>query len=222
MNTKHGVIFDMDGVIFDTERLWEKAFESANEEYGLNLSEEYRQSTCGKNEVVIREELLSLCPDLDVNKYRDSLVQSVKALIDSGSFEIKPGFAAFIEFLHINGFKTGLATSSNKERANKLFSLKGLKIEKLFDTAVFGDDIGNRSKPDPYIFELACSGIGLLPENCFIIEDSINGIEAAYRGGFSPIMLVDLIEPNDYCRAHAFAITKDFAEVERIMRRILC
>ena len=52
-----GVIFDMDGVIFDTECLWKNAFEAANQKYGLNLTEKYRQSTCGKSEQLIREEL---------------------------------------------------------------------------------------------------------------------------------------------------------------------
>ena len=217
MEHKAGIIFDMDGVIFDTERLWKIAFEIANQKFGLDLTEEYRISTCGKNEKVIREELIQMYPDLDVAGYRTMMLNEVQTRIENGSFSIKPGFESLIGFLKENGFSIALATSSHKTRAEKLFELKDLRIDELFDATVFGDDVGTRSKPDPYIFQLAAQRISCSPESCYVIEDSINGIEAADKGGFKPIMCVDMIPPDDYCKSHTVAIVNELSEIKRVL-----
>lgn len=203
MEKIHGVIFDMDGVIFDTERLWKDAFESANIKFGLNLTEEYRQSTCGKSEEVIRAELNQMYSTLDTVDYREFMLNEVRTNIDNGSFEIKPGFEELISYLKSNEYKIALATSSHKDRAEKLFYIKHLNINEVFDSMVFAEDIGKRSKPDPYIFTTAAQRIGLLPSECYVIEDSINGIEASFKGGFNSIMVVDLIPPNEFCLSNS-------------------
>ena len=211
---KKGVIFDMDGVIFDTEVLWKNAFERANEFFGLQLTEEYRQSTCGKNEVMIREELKNSYPFLAVDEYRESMLKDVKEHIDSGEFEIKSNFINLINFLKENNICIALATSSLRQRAEKLFLLKGLSIKEIFDAYIFGDDVGKRAKPDPYIFLTTAERMNCKPENCFVLEDSINGIEAAVRGGFKPIMVRDLIEPNEFCIKNSKAIINDLIEAK--------
>ena len=221
MNNKSGFIFDMDGVIFDTERLWKDAFERANKKFSLPLSEEYRQSICGKTEIAIREELRQLFPDVDADEYREYTLNYVCKCIDNGDFEIKEGFIETIGFLKERGFKTALATSSHKERAFKLFSLKGLEISRFFDAMVFSEDIGSRSKPDPYIFLSAAKAIDIPPEHCFVVEDSINGVEAAHRGGFMPIMAVDLIKPDSYCLEHTYAIINGLSELRSIAGELL-
>lgn len=214
MKQKIGVIFDMDGVIFDTERLWKNAFEKANIKYGLELDERYRQSTCGKSEVMIREELKNNYPSLAVDEYREFMLHDVTESIATGSFDVKNHFVELISYLKSNHIAIALATSSHKERAEKLFELKGLSISGIFDAAVFSEDVGRRSKPDPYIFLKAAERISINPENCYVLEDSVNGIEAAARGGFLPIMVVDLIEPNDYCESNTQAIIRDLIEIK--------
>ena len=213
-----GVIFDMDGVIFDTESIWKKAFEFANVNYNLNLSEEYRQSTCGKNEIVIRDELRREYPSLDVDAYRQCMLDYVRKTIETGEFAVKSGFVEVVRSIRSEGILTAIATSSHRERAEKLFELKGIDIDNVFDAKVFSEDVGKRAKPDPYIFLLAAERLGASPKNCFVIEDSINGIVAAYDGGFSPIMLVDLIDPDDYCRIHAKAIIHELNEIPTIVK----
>lgn len=212
-----GVIFDMDGVIFDTECLWKNAFEAANQKYGLNLTEKYRQSTCGKSEQLIREELSLMNPGLDVSGYREYMLNEVKKNISDGSFDIKKGFPELISFLKNSGYKIALATSSHKDRAEMLFSLKNLKMHDIFDAMVFAEDIGSHSKPDPLIFLTAAQRIGHKPQSCCVLEDSINGIEAAVKGNFMPIMVIDLIQPDDFCRENS-RIANDLTEVESFLR----
>ncbi len=202
------VIFDMDGVIFDTERLWQKAFIYANEKFGLNLTEEYRQSTCGKSEDMIRKELSETFPNLDVATYRNGMLSFVKESVENGNFNVNDGFSEVVNALKASGYKIALATSSRKERAKKMFQVKNLREEEIFDAEVFGEEVGEKSKPDPYIFLLAAEKLGLSPENCCVIEDSINGIQGATAGGFLPIMAVDLIDPDDFCKDNAKIIYK--------------
>ena len=202
------IIFDMDGVIFDTESLWRRVFLDANRVFDVPLTEEYRQSICGKNEAVIRQELKEMLPDMDSEGYRNFIVNGVKTAIANGNFEVKAGFDAFIHTMKQKGYQTALATASDRKRAENMFRIKGYDIETLFDARIFGDEAGERSKPDPYLFMLAAEKLGLNPESCLVLEDSINGIVAAQRGGFVPVMVLDLIPPDEFCRTHCRLIAE--------------
>ena len=214
------VIFDMDGVIFNTEEIWRDGYNIANKIFGIGLDENYRKTICGKSEEQIREELYSKYPDKDVDAYSEYVAKYVNLKIETGEYLIKPGFIELISFLKENGFKTTLATSSTKQRAEKMFLKKNLDIHDFFDSAVFAEEVGANSKPNPYIFHLAATKLGFQPENCYVIEDSINGVTAAVDGGFRPIMNVDLIEPNDYCKKHCLKIVKDLNELIDFFKEI--
>lgn len=200
------VIFDMDGVIFDTESLWKKAFLAANKKFEVDISEEYRHGMCGKNEKLVRDELRVHRPNLDVDAYRDFMLESVNHDIRVGDFKMKPFFKETIDFLKSKGIKIALATSSHKARAEMLFKLKEMEIAGIFDAAIYAEDALGKSKPDPYMFLEAAKKLGQDPSNSIVVEDSINGIEAAVRGCFVPVMAVDLIPPNEFAKEHAHII----------------
>ena len=216
MKKIYAVIFDMDGVIFNTELLWKNAFENANKKYSICLSEEYRQSTCGKSELLIRKELKKIYPELNVIEYRNYMLECVNNNIENGNFEINKNFIKIIEYLKKKGIKIGLATSSHKQRAINLFKMKDLNMDNFFDVMIFSEDVGIHSKPDPYIFLLAANKLDMDSKNCIIVEDSINGIEAAVSGQFIPIMLTDLIKPNDFCKKNAYIIN-DLIQIKDIL-----
>ncbi|MBE7020902.1 MAG: HAD family phosphatase [Ruminococcaceae bacterium] len=206
------VIFDMDGVIFDSESVWKILFEIANKKYGLALTEEYRKSICGKNELLIRQELKEILPGTDVDEYRDFIITGVREWIEKGCFEVKPGFMQLMDYLKKMGCKIALATSSEQKRAEQMFNVKGLDCTTLFDTCVFGNDVGIKCKLDPYIFTLAADRLCINPCECVVIEDSINGIQAAVNGGFIPVMAVDLIEPDSFCYEKCSCIIRSLEE----------
>ncbi len=207
------VIFDMDGVIFNTEKLWQYAFIESNKIYNVNLTEEYRKTICGKSEELIREELKNILPNVDVNAYRDYMVDYVNNNVKNGNFEMKGGFVELINALKNKNYKLALATSSTKDRALMLFNRFSINPNDIFDAFVFAEDVGTKSKPDPFMFRLAASKIGVKEEESFVIEDSLNGIVAAYKGGFKPIMVIDLIEPDDFAKKNCYKIFNNLNEV---------
>lgn len=207
-----GVIFDMDGVIFDSESIWKQASERANILFKTDLTETDRQNCCGKDELTIRQELRARYPDLDVNSYREFINTFVREKECTEGVPQKCGFLRLIEFLKQNKFKTALATASRKERALRLFEKQGQSVCELFDAAVYADDV-KTAKPDPDIFLTAAKKIGVAPKNCIVIEDSINGIIAAKRGCFAPIMIVDLIKPTEECKRACVHIADELNSV---------
>lgn len=202
-----GIIFDMDGVIFDSERVWKDCSDSLNADYGISFSEEYRQNLCGMGEPQIREKMKNDFPSLDVDRYRDELIRMVteRILIH---VPMKPFLMETIGKCRAMGYRMALATSSNRSRAATMFNQYNLVPETLFDGTVYGEDVA-KSKPHPEIFLRAASKIGVEPENCFVLEDSLNGLIAAFDGGFKPVMIVDMIPPSDYVREHGIPVFYD-------------
>ncbi len=188
------VIFDMDGVIFDSERTWKKADVSADVKFSTGFDETVRSRCCGRDEKSVRAYLRSIAPDLDVDAYRDYIINYVKQEEARVGAPIKTGFIELVGKLKSRGILLGLATSSRRERARQLFEKAGLDRTDIFDTEVYGEDV-SVSKPDPEIFLLASRRLGVKPAHTVVIEDSPNGIAAAFSGGFDTVMVIDLIPP---------------------------
>ena len=210
-----GFIFDMDGVIFDTENIWKDALYKANEIYNLDLDENYRKSICGKDENIIRKELKDLFPNLNVTEYREYIINYVKNEIKNGNYNIKYYFLELIHILKSKNFKIALATSSNKDRAEILFKNKNIDIN-MFDVCIFSNDI-SIGKPNPEIFIKASNKLSLNPTDCYVIEDSINGLVAAINGGFIPVMVIDLIEPTECINDNVKYIFNNLKEILNIL-----
>ena len=188
------VLFDMDGVIFDTEYFWKKAFYEANKKYDLTLGEDFRKTLCGKKEKAIREEMQKMFPDVNINSYRNYTREIYKHLINVKKVPIKRGFLKLIQYLKNNNYPTALVTSSSKDRVDFLFKKSNLDVSKLFDYILTGDQV-KIGKPDPFVYTEASKRLGFLPQDCMVIEDSPNGIQSSHSAGCMTIMVVDLIKP---------------------------
>ena len=207
------VIFDLDGVIFNTENCWKTGFEIITKKYGLPLDENYRITICGKSEAKIIEELNIMFPTLDAVTYRKEIADEYVNQIEKGNYHLKEGFLELIDVLKKKNYKIALATSNLRWRMEKIFSNKGIDPYKIFDVIITVSEIGNRTKPDPYIFLKAAEQLGADPNETMVIEDSLNGIEAAVRGNFLPVMDIDLIPPNEYAKDHCYKIVDSLLEV---------
>ncbi len=188
------VIFDMDGVVFDSEVNWKFADRAADIKFRTGFDESVRAACCGRDEKSVRAFLREIKPDLDVDAYRDYIIETVRQAEEKNGAPLKRGILELVKLLDSLKIKTALATSSRRERVVKLFKKAEIDHEKLFGAVLTCNDV-NRAKPDPEIFLKAAAAIDADPKETIVLEDSPNGLTAAMRGGFMPIMIIDLIAP---------------------------
>ncbi|WP_244834657.1 HAD family phosphatase [Clostridium sp. BJN0001] len=213
------VIFDMDGVIFDTERLYLKTWEKIFDEYGYTMTKEIYTSVMGSGRDNVKKTFLKIYGDsLPIEEMYLKKDIMIKESIKNGEVSIKDGALEILNFLKENNIKIALATSATKKRVT--LQLKLSHIEHLFDTVVCKDDIKN-AKPDPEIFLKAAELLFEKPQNCIVIEDSLSGIKAAYNGNITAFHVVDLKKPNKEILEYSYKSFRDLFEIKEEIEGIL-
>ena len=187
------VIFDLDGLLADTEIISLKVYQELLKDFGIPFTEEtYSREYSGHRE---EENVQRFLDTYDLPWNFDQTLEKVyelEARILAKGVNLKKGAKNLLAFLQREGIPTALATSSVESRARMILDSNG--ILSLFDHLVFAKDV-KRSKPYPDIFLKACSDLNVLPENCLVLEDSEAGIAAAYRAGIPVICIPDLKMP---------------------------
>ena len=214
---KKAVIFDMDGVIFDTEKVYLDIWTEVFEKYGYKMTKELYVTVMGtgrKN--VIKTFLENFGDDLPIEKMYEEKDNQLFYRIENQGIPLKEGVKELFSMLKEKDYKIALATSAKKERVEKQIKDKWLKES--FDAIVCGDDV-EKGKPSPDIFLKAAKEIDVEPENCFVVEDSPAGIKAAFSGGMKGIHVEDLKEADEdilkYCE-------KNFKNLQEIKEYLSC
>ena len=210
------VIFDMDGVIFDSERATYEEWVALAERRGLpDIWTPYRQCI-GVNAARTREIMLDFYgADFPYEAYARETSKSYHAKYDGGRLPMKPGVRPLLEALRAKGVWIALASSTRLATVRQQLSDAGLLS--YFDRVVGGDMI-SRSKPAPDIFLAAVEGTDIAPAACAVIEDSYNGIRAASAAGMAPLMVPDMLPADEEMRRLASAVLPDLDAV----RALLC
>ncbi|MEF9476514.1 HAD family phosphatase [Chryseobacterium sp. 1B4] len=174
------VLFDMDGVIVDTEPLHRKAYFKTFEELEIAVSEELYASFTGASTKRVSETLISV---FNLDQTYETIAGIKRSYFkdyfyNDDEFDLIPGVRKLIEHYHENGIKLILASSATMVTINMVFEKFGL--EPYFSGKISGADL-KESKPHPEVFLLAAEMVGEPVENCMVIEDSTNGILAAHR-----------------------------------------
>lgn len=195
LNNIKGAIFDMDGVLLNSEVLYQRFWCEAGREFGYPFEPKHvlrLRSLTGINAIKVLEEMFHEgFPYEEVKARRKILMEEY---IDKYGVEAKDGAKEILEYFKGQGIKLALATSSERSRAMKHLSLHGLW--EYFDETVCGGEVAN-GKPEPDIYELAAAKLGLEPAECLAFEDSPNGVISAHRAGCVTVMVPDLDEPTD-------------------------
>ena len=190
-----GAIFDMDGLLIDTEKLYVRYWKQAAAEFGYDMKDEdvYSiRSLARKYSIRRLKDLFGEdCPTEEIRSRRTELIN---AHVREYGVEPKKGLSELLDFLSGNGIKLAVATSTPLERAEKYLGKIG--AYERFD-AVIGGDMVKVGKPDPDIYLTAAGVLGLPPEECAAFEDSPNGIRSAYAAGCKAIMIPDLTQPDE-------------------------
>lgn len=187
-----GAIFDQDGLLFDTEVVFERCWEEEGEKIGIVITPEFtrKMSGCGRKELV--EIIASNFPTVNAEEFVERVHCAAADAQLAMTPVVKPGAREILEFCRLNGIKIALASSSMRRCVDH--NLATSQLSEYFDAVITGRDVQN-GKPAPDIFLLAAEKIGLPPEKCVVFEDSFNGIRAAYAAGTFPIMIPDRAEP---------------------------
>ena len=212
---KKAVIFDMDGVIFDTEKVYLDIWIEVFEKYGYKMTKELYVNVMGtgrKN--VIKTFLENFGDDLPIEKMYEEKDNQLFYIIENQGIPLKEGVKELFSMLKEKNYKIALATSAKRERVEKQIKDKWLKES--FDAIVCGDDV-EKGKPSPDIFLKAAKKIDVEPENCFVVEDSPAGIKAAFSGGMKGIHVEDLKVADEEILKYCQKNFKNLQEIKKYL-----
>lgn len=191
MKKFEAVVFDMDGVIFDSERATMECWLELADKYHIEGMEEPYLACTGTTAQRTKEIMLEAYgDDFPYDVYAKEASKMYHEKYDGGRLPMKSGVFGLLDYLKYEDKKIALASSTRRETV--VNQLRDAGLLDYFDEIITGDMVQN-SKPHPEIFLLACEKIGVDPENAYAIEDSYNGIRSASRGGLKPIMVPDLL-----------------------------
>ena len=209
-----GVLFDMDGLMFDTERIGRDGWHKAAETLHIDLPEEIIAAMRGTGTERCREIFNAAIPGEWYDTAHDLRLRYADEVIAADGVPVKPGLRELLRWLKAAGIPAVLATSTRREKA--LIYLQQTDVERYFTAAVFGPEV-DCPKPAPDIFLAAAAAIRADPAHCVVLEDSPSGLQAAKAAGCPAIVVPDLTpapaESEQLWNYHA----KDLHEVQQIL-----
>lgn len=205
------VVFDMDGVIFDSERAVMACWVELAQKYNIENIEAAVIACTGTTKIRTEEIMYERYgKDFPYDKYAKEASAMFHERHDGGRLPMKPGVTELLTFLKDNGKKIALASSTRRAVVEAELAEAG--IIHFFDKVICGDMVA-RSKPAPDIFLKACEKLNVNPKNAYAVEDSFNGIRSAHAGGLKAIMVPDLVPADDEMKEKTEIILKNLLEV---------
>lgn len=211
MNEIKGVIFDLDGTLLDTEKLYRRFWVEAARQLGYPMEDRHalmiRSMAAVYAEPLLKREV---CEAFDYHGVRALRRRIMEEYIDQNGVDPKPDLIETLQALREKGLKIGLATATPEHRARKY--LRMVNAEQYFD-AVTCADMVKRGKPQPDIYLLACERTGVAPGEAIAVEDAPTGIRAAHAAGCLAVMVPDQDQPDEEIRALCHAVVPRLRDV---------
>ena len=205
------IVFDMDGLMFDTETVCRRAHNEAGSILGIpnaddlyfkSLAMTYENANMLYSQILknkqLANEFIQLIAEISMNIYMNEPLR------------IKPGLYELVEYLKKKDYKKAIASSAPIHEISDHLIKSGLSDS--FRTIVSGQDLVH-GKPAPDIYLLAASTLGINPKNILVLEDSYFGIESAYAAGAIPVMIPDIVKPDNTIREKTYAILDSLDQV---------
>lgn len=190
-----GAIFDMDGLMIDTEKLYLKYWKQAAADFGYKMEDNHVfaiRSLARKYSIPKLKGFFG--DDFPTEEVRSRRTELINSHIEKHGIEVKKGLFELLDYLKSNGIKLAVATATQRDRT--LMYLDKINAINYFDSIICGDMVTN-GKPEPDIYLTASAQLGLLPNQCVAYEDSPNGIKSAFSAGCHAIMIPDMTLPDD-------------------------
>ena len=210
-----GVLFDMDGLVLDTEKLYSRFWMEACHFYGFPMTFpqalRMRAANSKLSEATLHEFFGSTA---DYRMIRTKRIELMDAFIAENGVEAKPGIVELLDYLQENGIATAITSSSPMERIKS--HLGSLNLLHRFDKLCSGYDVP-WGKPEPDIYLHGAASLGLQPEECLALEDAPTGIESAWRAGCHPVLIPDQDAPGEETLRKCFAKADSLRDIIDIL-----
>ncbi|MBP3599544.1 MAG: HAD family phosphatase [Clostridia bacterium] len=207
-------IFDMDGTLLDTQQIYIPAWEDSGAKQGIKGVGEHISNVCGMNEAGWTSYLETHFPTLDIQAFKQNVLEYIS---ENGVIRLKEGALELLDFLKSKNIKMAVASGASTESIIR--NLKEVGVFNYFGAFAGSLDVEN-GKPAPDVFLLAAKRLGVAPEECFVFEDSANGIKAGYRAGMKCIGVPDVAEFDSDIKAIMFAELKSLDEAIELLRNM--
>jgi HAD superfamily hydrolase (TIGR01509 family) len=192
-STHSAVIFDMDGLLVDSEPLYMRAWQAAASQLGFEISDDHYSSLLGLPERDYEAAVLdALGGRFPREKFRACWKQLWLKSVSDGELRPKAGAVQLVAALRAARVPIAIATSCTRERAT--LSLRSASLDSFFHYIVVSEDVAH-GKPAPDAFLLAASRLGIPPSECLVLEDSVTGAESGLSAGMSVVLVPDLSDP---------------------------
>lgn len=191
-----GAIFDHDGLMFDTEKVWQANWKLVADEMNITLPEEFKKEICGSSGQHMLDVIQKYYHVEDGTSIRDRVRQGVFD-DEAKHLDMKEGLLDILEMFKKHDVKMAVASSSQKEMIVR--NLRNANVEDYFEVVVSGQEV-EHGKPAPDIFLLAAERLGLDAKACYVFEDAYNGVQAGVASKAKTIMIPDLVQPTEEIR----------------------
>ncbi len=209
------VIFDLDGTLIDTEKIYRQVWPKAVRELGVDMKDEHylAMRSLGRPFAPLKmKEWFG--EDFDYDEARRIRKGYFEEYLAEYGIQRKPGAIELLEYLKSKGITTAIATATDIERAGQYMQMTGL--EGYFDKVISATMV-KEGKPSPYVYLYACEQLGLKPEECIAVEDAPNGIRSAYSAGCRVIMVPDQSGPDEELLSMVIACVDSLSDICKLI-----
>lgn len=210
--TGKAVIFDMDGVIFDSEQMVLDCWEKVGEKYRIADIREVLIECIGTNKERTKEIIYEhYGKSFAYDKFAKEASLLFHDAVKTDGLPVKKGVKELLEYLIHEKIPVGLASSTRLAVVEE--ELKQAQLYEYFQVVIGGDQL-KRSKPNPDIYLMACEKMQVTPKDAYAIEDSYNGIRAAYSAGMMPVMVPDILPATEEMRQMSVVVLENLLQVK--------
>ncbi len=211
------VVFDMDGLLIESERLYRDSFLAASDEGGHGMKVETYQKVCGSPWDVITGTIFAdYGADFPIDSFRDAWLRHLGVMMADG-VALKPGVVEILDLLDSLDIRRAIATSSRHDSVTR--HLGAYDLLKRFDTIVARGDY-TEPKPAPMPYLTAARRLSLDPGRCLALEDSYSGVRSATSAGMMTIMVPDVAPPTEEMREKCVAVASDLNAVAAMLEKL--
>lgn len=212
------IIFDMDGLMIDSERVTFECYQERLKDMNLTMDEEFYKTLLGKPIKGIYQRFYDVYGnDFPIENVIQDVYQLMAERFETEGVPVKKGLVELLHYLKDNNYKTIVATSSNRDRVDKI--LAQAKITEFFDDSICGDEV-TKGKPNPEVFLKSCQKLGVNVDEAIVLEDSEAGIQASYDANIKVICIPDMKYPEKQYEEKTFKILKDLTEVTAYLKSL--